>query len=611
MLMKKLYLCFILLSSYSFAQIPANYYDTATGSGYTLKTQLYNIVSTGHVDQGYGALYTAYQTTHTDSYYENDGSVLDFYSENPAGTDSYFYTHGNNQCGSYNSENDCYNREHLMPQSIYSEAYPMRSDVHHVIPSDGYVNNRRGSYPFGEVSSPSWTSNNGSKVGSNTFGSYTGTVFEPIDEFKGDIARALLYFAVRYETQVASWSHAMLNGTSDQVYEDWFLDLLIDWHTNDPVVQAEVDRNNAAYNFQGNANPFVDHPEFVNMIWNPNPDTQDPTAPTNLVASNPTSSTIDLSWTASTDNVGVDSYDIYVGGVNTYNTTNTTFTATGLASETNFCFTVYAKDAAGNVSTVSNQDCEMTLASGGGGTDLYFSEYIEGSSYNKALEIANFTGSPVDLSDYSIRRDGNGGGSWDSGITLSGTLADGDVYVIANASINAGCASGGTIDLSIPQNNSPTNFNGNDPIGLFKSGTLIDIIGTFGGGSGNFAQNTTLVRNSNIGSPNTTFTMSEWTSYTSDTCSFLGAHTQDALSNNEFDLKKVSISPNPVKTGKININTSEELQLEIYDVLGKLVQTKLITHDSKTVNVSNLNKGVYLVRLSNNMQRVTKKLIIQ
>ena len=154
MLMKKLYLCFIILSSYSFAQIPANYYDTATGSGYTLKTQLYNIISTGHVDQGYGALYTAYQTTHVDNYYENDGSVLDFYSENPAGTDSYFYTHGNNQCGSHNSENDCYNREHLMPQSVFSEASPMRSDVHHVIPTDGYVNNRRGSYPFGEVSSP-------------------------------------------------------------------------------------------------------------------------------------------------------------------------------------------------------------------------------------------------------------------------------------------------------------------------------------------------------------------------------------------------------------------------------------------------------------------------
>ena len=170
--MKHIYLYFLFITALVQAQIPSNYYDTATGTGYTLKTQLYNIVSTGHVDQGYGALYTAYQTTHNDDYYENDDSVLDFYSENPSGTDSYFYTHGNRQCGSYDSENDCYNREHLFPQGFFDQNYPMRSDVHHVIPSDGYVNNRRSNYQFGEVSSPTWTSNNGSKVGPNTFGSY-------------------------------------------------------------------------------------------------------------------------------------------------------------------------------------------------------------------------------------------------------------------------------------------------------------------------------------------------------------------------------------------------------------------------------------------------------
>ncbi|MCG8380472.1 MAG: endonuclease, partial [Proteobacteria bacterium] len=174
--MKHFYFILLLITSTISAQVPANYYDTATGTGYTLKTQLNAIVTAGHTDQGYGALYTAYQTTHTDNIYENDGTVLDFYSENPTGTDPYNYTHGSRQCGTYNSENDCYNREHLFPQGFFDSNTPMRTDVHHVVPTDGYVNNRRSNYPFGEVSSPTWTSNNGSKVGPNTFGSYSGTV---------------------------------------------------------------------------------------------------------------------------------------------------------------------------------------------------------------------------------------------------------------------------------------------------------------------------------------------------------------------------------------------------------------------------------------------------
>ncbi|MHB0754920.1 endonuclease [Polaribacter sp. M15] len=260
---------------YAYSQAPTDYYNTATASGYTLKTQLKNIISNGHIDQGYGALYDAYETSDTDSFYENDNSVLDMYSENPNGTDSYNYQHGSRNCGNYNSENDCYNREHIFPQGFFNSQSPMKTDIHHVVPSDGYVNGRRSNYPFGEVANASWTSNNGSKVGSNTFGSFTGTVFEPIDEFKGDIARMLFYFATRYEDEVthSSWDNPNssnsnpLNGTNNQVYEDWYLKLLYKWHTNDPVSNREIVRNDEAFKFQGNRNPFIDHPEFVSQIW--------------------------------------------------------------------------------------------------------------------------------------------------------------------------------------------------------------------------------------------------------------------------------------------------------------------------------------------------------
>ncbi len=263
---------FILLLSFSvFAQIPNGYYDNAEGyEGYALKSKLNAIITNGHNAQSYGDLYDGYENTDTDHYYENDGTVLDMYSENPAGSDPYNYNHGSNQCGSYSNEGDCYNREHIVPQSIFGSAAPMKSDIHHVVPSDGKVNGQRSNLPFGETDSPDWTSQNGSKRGSCSYPGYSGTVFEPIDEFKGDIARILFYFATRYETQIDSWSHAMFNGTEDQVFSDWFLSLILSWHKQDPVSQREIDRNNAAYNFQGNRNPFIDHPEWVECIWENN-----------------------------------------------------------------------------------------------------------------------------------------------------------------------------------------------------------------------------------------------------------------------------------------------------------------------------------------------------
>jgi len=250
------------------------YYRSAEGlSGYTLKTALYNIIRT-HTSQGYGALWTFYNSHELDRYYENDGTILDIYSENPTGGDPYTYIKSSDQCGSYSGEGSCYNREHSFPRSWFGGSRePMNSDVHHIFASDGYVNGRRSSFPYGEVGSATYTSNNGSKLGSGSGIGYTGTVFEPIDEFKGDLARAYFYMATRYQDQIAGWegnsssSNAALNGTSTQVFETWMLNMLKKWHNDDPVSQKETDRNNAAQDHQGNRNPFVDHPEFVQSIW--------------------------------------------------------------------------------------------------------------------------------------------------------------------------------------------------------------------------------------------------------------------------------------------------------------------------------------------------------
>jgi endonuclease I len=256
-----------------FSQIPNGYYNTATGTGYTLKTQLFNIID-NHNSQSYNDLWSLYTTSaFRDHWYENNNSLLDLYSEKPTGTDSYEYTSTNDQCGSYGAEGDCYNREHLFPQGFFNQASPMKSDAHFVVPSDGKVNGVRDNFPFGKVDNPTWTSTNGSKKGSNLnsgySSGYTGTVFEPIDEFKGDVARAMFYVATRYQDVITSWdSWPMVNGTNTQVYANTFKNILLTWHQLDPVSPYEIGKNNEIYyNHQGNRNPFIDHPEWVNTIW--------------------------------------------------------------------------------------------------------------------------------------------------------------------------------------------------------------------------------------------------------------------------------------------------------------------------------------------------------
>lgn len=272
--MKKIttFLLLAFFANYSFAQIPTGYYDGTNGlTGYALKTKLHEIIKTGHRDMGYGGLWNAYKIGDLDKFYENDNSILDVYSEKPLTTDAYNYIPGTNQCGNYSGEAACYNREHLFPQGFFNEASPMRNDYLHILPTDGYVNGKRSNYPFGKVGTAIWTSTNGSKLGTSNFPGYGGTVFEPIDEFKGDIARSLLYFITIYEDKLQSFNYNDNNnpqdGSKNRGFDQWYINLLLSWNQLDPVSPKEVARNNYAYEYQGNRNPYIDYPEWVNEIW--------------------------------------------------------------------------------------------------------------------------------------------------------------------------------------------------------------------------------------------------------------------------------------------------------------------------------------------------------
>lgn len=198
-----------------------------------------------------------------------DGTVMDIYSDCSFSKSSY--------CGNATDYEacDCYNREHILPQSWWGNdnTQPMRTDLYNVYPTDFVANSNRSAWPYGEVTGTvDWSNALGSKVGYGTWGSSGNNMaFEPADVYKGDIARAYFYMITCYLDksfaqggkgyQVFTYSNSRSSFTSKA------LTLFLKWHRNDPVSDKERNRNNAVEKIQGNRNPFVDEPDLVEYIW--------------------------------------------------------------------------------------------------------------------------------------------------------------------------------------------------------------------------------------------------------------------------------------------------------------------------------------------------------
>jgi endonuclease I len=244
--------------------VNAQYYAAALGkNGPILKTVLHNIIK-GHNFLLYQDLWAAFENTDAKS----NGKVWDMYTDIPNGTPNFIFNFGTNQCGNYSGEGDCFNREHSWPKEYFGgdNSYPMYSDLHHLFATDGWVNNKHAAFPFGMVNSTTYTSSNGTKLGTGaTYPGYSNKIFEPIDPYKGDFARAYFYMSTRYESEDATWQNwEMANGAE---LTPAAVNLLLLWHNNDPVSQKEIDRNEAVFLLQGNRNPFIDYPQFADCIW--------------------------------------------------------------------------------------------------------------------------------------------------------------------------------------------------------------------------------------------------------------------------------------------------------------------------------------------------------
>ena len=217
---------------------PSGYYDSCKGkSGAALLTALCNKISS-HTTVSYNGLWDLYRSSDVD----DNGKIWDMYSTKR--------WNAGEKCGSYSKVGDCYNREHSLPKSWFDDASPMYSEAYHIYPTDGKVNGQRSNYPFGECENgTTLSSSNGVKalgrLGKSTFPGYSGTVFEPDDQYKGDFARSYFYMAACYNDRISSWHSDAMAGNKYPAFKEWTVNLLLKWHREDPVSKKELDRNEA------------------------------------------------------------------------------------------------------------------------------------------------------------------------------------------------------------------------------------------------------------------------------------------------------------------------------------------------------------------------------
>lgn len=244
---------FLNVTFFLFAQIPSGYYNLAIGKkDAVLKTALSNIINV-HNQLEYYTSATYFRSTD----WHPDGYFWDMYS--------------NNKRTSWNSG---LNREHNLPKSWWStspETTVAYSDLHNLYPSDATANSAKSNYPLGKVNGTPVFTNGVVKVGTNIYPGYNGTVFEPADEYKGDFARDYMYVVTCYEIYASDWRStgtvSMLNNNTYPVFKPYAVNLLMEWHRNDPVGEKEINRNNAVYVLQNNRNPFIDFPVLAEYLW--------------------------------------------------------------------------------------------------------------------------------------------------------------------------------------------------------------------------------------------------------------------------------------------------------------------------------------------------------
>ena len=571
-----------IISVFTFAQSAPSYYSGVNFSKTKneLKSELATLITTTHTKTiSYSELQTLMKSSDVDP--QNPSNLLLIYGSQASGT------HQRSR-----AINGSWNREHVYAKSKGTPNLGTSgpgADGHHLRPADNTLNSTRGSLLFDDG------------TGATAYKTSRGGWY-PGDEWKGDVARILMYMYVRYNTRCLPLNITMNPST----YSSDFPDILLKWNAEDPVSDFERQRNNVVFGIQHNRNPFIDNAYLATVIWGgpaaqntwpdtfsggSTTDTEAPTVPTNLSVTGTTSSSISLSWTASTDNVGVSGYDIYAN--NTYKTTVTTNSGTisGLNSATTYILYVVAKDAAGNKS--NNSDTVESTTSGHGNP----------GEPETTCGTEDFETIPATNSSYLDRQ-------WvNKGITWTATYArtdkqihiDGDnnrAICLRKGSLKSSTISGGigslTVKTYLPFADSAGNYilkvngvvKGQIPYSKTATTTTISNIDVEGDVVIELVDDTTSNRVS--------FDNLSWTCYA-----------KLAVSESSAKNQKLTVYPNPVKNSELFISgISKNETVQIYSANGQLVQTVNNVNNNEKINLKKLSKGVYFVKTKSSSTKV-------
>lgn len=550
------------------AAVPAGYYYAADGkSGAALKTALHEIVSSMHTlsyGSGEGATWEGFSRTDR----RPDGSVWDMYSGEVRYFDGFKAVEG-------------MHIEHSFPKSWWG-AYENNAyrDLHHLFPADGSANSSKNNLPLGEIAGTPGFDNGYSKIGTNGFGAdYADRCFEPADEYKGDFARAYFYVVTAYENLYDYWQSPMVDNNTYPVWNEWALELLLKWHLQDPPSEKELARNDSVYAIQGNRNPYIDFPTLVEYVWGEHSDepytfpdetlpflakprrdqsidmgvilTGDSKTESLEILGNNLDSPLSLSWKQGgifhlsddqlSPQVVHDGYEVEISCNNpSEGVYRDTLVISGGGIDRRYSIPVQliavpsfintsATDVAADGATVhwidypSATDYRVSLWTGDTAAgDLIISAYIEGSGYNKAIELYNGTGAPVDLSAYSLRMAVNGGGNFYNDTPVGNImLPNGGTYLLLNGQSTDETLRAKASQIIPGGETSPLNFNGNDAVALCRNGIIIDVVGA-ADEIAYWGQDKTLYRQTGVTHPAAVYNEHEWVSAPKDDFSQIG-----------------------------------------------------------------------------------------
>ena len=288
---------FIIIMNLMYAQIPSGYYDNASGlDDDALKSALHAIIS-DHTKKSYAQAWDILKESDEDP--DNSNNLILLYTGRSQEKDyrdhgaSWDYTQYDDGNGTYGNS---WNREHVWAKShgFPSESDTAYTDCHHLRPADRSVNTSRSNKDF---------DNGGSAHSEATECNYDSDSWEPRDNVKGDIARMIFYMEVRYDpgyhSDDSEYDLEMVDyADSSPAGEPYHgvQSTLYSWHVADEVSTFETNRNDVIYSYQGNRNPFIDHPEYANYLWGGESPTTNP-EPSNHVTSFSIGREITITWT--------------------------------------------------------------------------------------------------------------------------------------------------------------------------------------------------------------------------------------------------------------------------------------------------------------------------